>query len=101
MDTPGISENPQRGYGVSNVSQPLPNTFDCEFTVLVTRLQDMWLAECDQLGLVTEADDYATLENRARQIAPELAEMNGLFVPGQSIRLEFQMMGSRDNMDIE
>nr|VFK26986.1 MAG: protein of unknown function (DUF1902) [Candidatus Kentron sp. MB]VFK31253.1 MAG: protein of unknown function (DUF1902) [Candidatus Kentron sp. MB]VFK75418.1 MAG: protein of unknown function (DUF1902) [Candidatus Kentron sp. MB] len=76
-------------YRISGAMRP---TFDVRgpaFTVMVTELEDAWLAECDQLGLVTEADDYATLQDRARAIAPELARMNGYSLPEPS--LEFRM----------
>ena len=45
--------------------------------------------ECHDLGLVTEADSYEALVRRARQIAPELAELNGLKIPPQRLRLRF------------
>ncbi|MCW7764329.1 DUF1902 domain-containing protein [Photorhabdus luminescens] len=37
---------------------------------------DMWIAECDELGLVTEAKTYDELTERVWEIAPELYEMN-------------------------
>nr|VFJ49760.1 MAG: protein of unknown function (DUF1902) [Candidatus Kentron sp. FW] len=86
MNSLKVSENPQ-GYAIPHTSRTIPDTNT--FTVRVTRFDDVWFAECDRLGLVTEADDYATLRERARRIVPELAEMNGLDVTGQSIRLQF------------
>lgn len=39
--------------------------------------ENLWVAECDALGLVTEAPTYEELTERVWQIAPELYEMNG------------------------
>lgn len=47
------------------------------FAVEVTHADGMWIAECDALGLVTEAKTYGELTARAWEIAPELAELNG------------------------
>jgi hypothetical protein len=57
------------------------------FMVLVSVLDGVWTAECDSLGLVTEADSYEALIERATAVAPELAELNNL-VSG-SVRLRF------------
>ncbi|HGY3148201.1 TPA: DUF1902 domain-containing protein [Morganella morganii] len=57
-------------------------------TVTVTHA-DMWIAECDALGLVTEAETYDDLTNRVWEIAPELYEMNGLGSSEDDIRINF------------
>jgi hypothetical protein len=57
------------------------------FTVTVSVCDRIWTAECDALGLVTEAESYEELIERARQIAPELAELNN-FGNG-AVRLRF------------
>ncbi len=59
------------------------------FEVQVTRDSGMWIAECHALGLVTEAESYEALVQRARQIAPELAELNGLEADPRRLRLRF------------
>jgi enoyl-CoA hydratase/carnithine racemase len=46
------------------------------FMVMVSVCDGIWTAQCDALGLVTEAESYEELTERARQIAPELAELN-------------------------
>ncbi len=46
------------------------------FVVVVSVCDGIWTAECDDLGLVTEADTYEALTDRVREIAPELAELN-------------------------
>lgn len=53
------------------------------------RESGVWIAECDALGLVTEADSYEALVQRVREVAPELAELNGLSVESQPLRLRF------------
>jgi hypothetical protein len=57
----------------------------------------IWTAECDVLGLVTEADYYEALTERAWEIAPELAELNDVGADVGSIRLRFtqEQSGSR------
>ena len=46
--------------------------------VHVTFDNGIWTAECDVLGLVTEADTYEALIERVWLIAPELAELNNV-----------------------
>lgn len=60
------------------------------FTVNVTHTGSVWVAECDELGLVTEADTFDALTERAWQIAPELAAENGLGVNAAGMHLLFQ-----------
>jgi hypothetical protein len=59
------------------------------FEVGVSVLDGIWTAECDQLGLVTEAECYDDLIARVWQIAPELAELNHLSVDAEHLRLRF------------
>ncbi len=56
-----------------------------ELVVNVSVLEGIWTAECDELGLVTEAENYDELKQRAFEIAPELAELNGV----QNFKLRF------------
>ena len=49
-----------------------------ELLVNVSVSEGIWTAECDELGLVTEAENYEMLMQRALEIAPELAELNGV-----------------------
>jgi hypothetical protein len=50
----------------------------------------MWIAECDELGLVTEADSFDLLTERAWQIASELADANGRGIDVPNMHLLFQ-----------
>lgn len=59
------------------------------FRVNVSVCDGIWTAECDELGLVTEAGSYEELTERARQIAPELAELNQVGIGTDLIRLHF------------
>jgi len=60
------------------------------FIVNVSISDNVWVAECETLGLVTEADSYEELIERAWDITPELVELNGIDVDVNSIRLNFQ-----------
>ena len=55
---------------------PFNITKEKQLIVNVSVLNGIWTAECDELGLVTEADSYEELTQRALEIAPELAELN-------------------------
>ena len=59
------------------------------FIVNVSVHEGIWTAECDALGLVTEADSYDALTERAWDIAPELAELNAVGINTDNIRLLF------------
>lgn len=63
--------------------QKLPFTYKPKIkpqtlVVFITNNEDIWTGVCDPLGLVTEGDSYAEVEQRAKEIAPELAELNGI-----------------------
>ncbi len=75
------------------MSARLKEAYDA-FVVEVTESEGVWTAECDPLGLVTEADSYEALTERAWAIAPELAELNGFDVDPESLRLRFQHIES-------
>jgi hypothetical protein len=65
-----------------------PNTQ--EFTLQVAEHDGVWVAECDAIGLVTEADSFEELTRRAWEIAPELAELNGYHPRPGMLRLRFE-----------
>ncbi|MEX0445536.1 DUF1902 domain-containing protein [Xenorhabdus sp. SGI246] len=74
--------------------------------VVITRIEafvvnvihdDMWIAECDELGLVTEAKNYDELIEKVWEIAPELYEINGLGDQSEVIRLKFVQEQSSDS----
>ncbi|EOZ9391046.1 DUF1902 domain-containing protein [Enterobacter cancerogenus] len=50
---------------------------------------NVWVAQCDALGLVTEAATYEELTERVWEIAPELYVMNGLGSNPVRISLSF------------
>jgi hypothetical protein len=49
----------------------------------------VWLASNEQLPLRTEAPSFDQLMTRVMEIAPEIAEMNGLAAPGDQVRIHF------------
>lgn len=60
------------------------------FVVSVSHIDGIWIAENDDLGLVTEAKSYDDLTERVWEIAPELAELNELDVNAEDMRISFQ-----------
>lgn len=65
-----------------------PNLFAIE--VLHDAESGMWVATCDQIGLVTEADSFEALEQRVLLIGPELAVENGQLQAGSPSNFIFQ-----------
>ena len=50
-----------------------------------------FVAECDELHLVTEAPTFEGLTERVWEIAPDLLELNGIPVAPQNLRLRFEL----------
>ena len=46
-----------------------------------------WIAECEQLGLVTEAENLDMLTQKVRDLAPEMASENGFNTKGIDKRI--------------
>ncbi len=57
----------------------------------------VWIGECDDLGLVTEANSYDELTNRVWEIAPELYAENGLGNSTDGMRIKFVQEQSSDS----
>jgi hypothetical protein len=69
-----------------------PVTFDVEVTHAIAQDEDdctMWVAVCDGLHVVTESETYEGLVKRVWEIAPEMAQENGLNIPPGALRLRF------------
>ena len=49
----------------------------------------MWIATCEELSVTTEAISYGALTARVWEIAPEIAEMNGLAFDANT-RIQFR-----------
>ncbi|EOL9123208.1 DUF1902 domain-containing protein [Enterobacter ludwigii] len=66
---------------------------------------NIWVAQCDALSLVTEAATYEELTERVWVIAPELYVMNGLGSNPAHISLSFSLScedeGLRNNLQSE
>ncbi|MDR1310894.1 MAG: DUF1902 domain-containing protein [Burkholderiaceae bacterium] len=62
-----------------------------EFTVVVTYYSDddVWVAECDPLGIVTDERSYEALVKRVWEIAPEMAERNKATTSPGRMKLSF------------
>lgn len=61
----------------------------------------MWVAVCDEIGLVTESDTYEGLTERVWEIAPEIAVENGTDISVETMRLSFQQdQTSRDRISL-
>jgi len=56
--------------------------FDAEF--------HMFVASCTELALHTEAPSFEALTERVWEIAPDMAQENGLHVAPQNLRLRFE-----------
>lgn len=71
--------------------------FNAPYTVEVFHDSDVWVASCDDLGLVTEAPDYESLTERVWEIAGDLIEANQIENDIDSIRLSFVQTQVSDN----
>ncbi len=72
------------------------NKSNPSFLVNVTVQDNIWTAECGALGLVTEAGSYEELVERAWEIAPDLAELNGVASAGDiCLRFEHEPVSHR------
>lgn len=59
------------------------------YTVNVYHDNEVWIASCDELGLVTEAPDYESLTERVWEVAEDLLIENDIDQPFDSLRLSF------------
>ncbi len=50
----------------------------------------LFVAECEELCLATEAPSFEALTERVWEIAPTMAQENGLNVAPQNLRLRFE-----------
>lgn len=64
--------------------------FIIEVTHEVTDTENLWIAECDQLGLVTEADSYEQLTKNCWQLLPDLLELNKIGTTVDKAQLRFE-----------
>ena len=69
------------------------------FTVNVIHDGDVWVATCDELGLVTEAPDYESLTQRVWDVAGDMLDENDIDQDLECLRLYFvQEQVSDDRM---
>ena len=58
--------------------------------VLFDAEADVWVAQCDALGIATEAADYEALTRRVWVVAPEMYAANGFGAQTDNFRLAFR-----------
>lgn len=93
------SANEYFGMGYGNMLSSVKNRLDRinpAFQVYVTHDNEAWIAECDALGLVTEANSYEELTERVWEIAAELYVLNGLGNDPDGMRISFIQEQSSD-----
>ncbi|MDE1473348.1 DUF1902 domain-containing protein [Xenorhabdus bovienii] len=78
---------------LNSVSKRLDRLNDF-FVVNVIHDGDVWVAECDELGLVTEAKTYDELTEQVWEITSELYELVG---DSEYIRIKFVQEQSSDS----
>ncbi|CDH26096.1 DUF1902 domain-containing protein [Xenorhabdus bovienii] len=81
---------------LNSVSKRLDRLNDF-FVVNVIHEGDVWVAECDELGLVTEAKTYDELTEQVWEIASELYELYELVGDSEYIRIKFVQEQSSDS----
>ncbi|SUI52562.1 DUF1902 domain-containing protein [Serratia marcescens] len=90
------------GRGVADLLSSVKRRLDrlsAPYTVHVLHDKDVWVASCDELGLVTEAPDYESLTERVWEVAEELLVDNDIDQPFETLRLSFvQNQVSDDRM---
>lgn len=86
------SANEELGIAIGEMLSAVKSRLDRispPFIVRVIHDGQVWIAENDELGLVTEAETYEALTERVWQIAPELYEMNGFGTDAEDMRISF------------
>ncbi|EJZ0950375.1 TPA: DUF1902 domain-containing protein [Escherichia coli] len=83
---------------LSSVKRRL-DRLNAPYTVNVLHDGDVWVATCDELGLVTEAPDYESLTERVWDVAGDMLVENGIDQDVESLRFSFvQEQVSDDRM---
>ena len=83
---------------LSSVKRRL-DRLNAPYTVNVLHDGGVWVATCDELGLVTEAPDYESLTERGWDVAGDMLVENGIDQDVESLRFSFvQEQVSDDRM---
>jgi len=88
------------GRGVEELISSVKRRLDrisVPYTVEVIHDSQVWVATCDELGLVTEAPDYESLTERVWEIAGDLLDENGIDQDIEHLRLSFVQTQAADN----
>ena len=51
---------------------------------------EVWVADCEPLGIVTEAQSYEAVTQQVRDLVPDMARENNMDFGNQKIHLVFQ-----------
>ncbi len=70
-------------------SKSIPDIVPHRFIVKVVNYHGVWVAECDDLGLVSEAGSYEELTEKVRKMTPELYQENYPGNDPEAISLSF------------
>jgi hypothetical protein len=81
-------------FGVIGMAEDHLDKHNPALSVTVSEHDGLWIAECDDIGLVTEADSFDELRDRVWEIASKLVELNGLDTPADDLRLHFAFVDS-------
>lgn len=65
---------------------------DPPFNVQVSQHNGWFVAECDALHLVTEAQSVEALTERTWELVPDLIELNNLSIDPDTVRLSFNLL---------
>jgi hypothetical protein len=73
--------------------QPLPRNFVVRVEHAIGRGPEdatMWVAQCDDLHLATEARTYDALIERVRAVVPDIIALNRMGIDPAAVRLRFE-----------
>jgi hypothetical protein len=59
------------------------------FNVIVTFNEGYYIADCEEIGLATEAKTFDELVARAREVGPDIAEANGIHITADDLSFTF------------
>lgn len=88
------------GRGVDDLLSSVKRRLDrinTPYKVDVFHDSEVWVATCDELGLVTEAPDYESLTKRVWEVAEDLLEANEIGQEVESLRLSFVQTQASEN----
>lgn len=58
-------------------------------SVIFDNVENVWVAECDALGIVTEAKSFEDLTKQVQELVPDMIEANRIHLDGKTPFLNF------------